>query len=54
MDVTLRLDALAEGRLSAVKAREGDFFDRKVRLGSVEEVDDEVLGLLAKALHQNS
>ena len=54
MDVALRLDAPAEGRLSAVKVRAGDFFDRKVRLTSVEEVDDEVLGILAKALHQNS
>lgn len=54
VDVALRLDAPAEGRLEAVKVREGDSFDRKVRLTSVEEVDDEVLGILATALHQNS
>ncbi|MDV8148769.1 hypothetical protein [Arthrobacter sp. B10-11] len=50
----LRLDAPPAGRLTAVKVRAGDFFDRKVRLTSVEEVDDDVLDFLAKALHQNS
>lgn len=54
VDVTLRLDAPPAGRLTAVNVRAGDFFDRKVRLTSVEEVDDDVLDLLAKALHQNS
>lgn len=54
VDVTLRLDAPPAGRLTAVKVRPGDFFDRKVRLTSVEEVDDDVLDFLAKALHQNS
>lgn len=54
VDVALRLDAPAEGRLDAVKVRPGDFFDRKVRLTSVEEVDDEVVGFLARALQQNS
>lgn len=54
VDVALRLDAPAEGRLEPVKVRAGDYFDRRVRLTSVEEVDDEVLGILAKALHQNS
>lgn len=54
VDVALRLDAPAEGRLMAVKVREGDFFDRKVRLTSVDELGDEVLGFLAEALHQNS
>lgn len=53
VDVALRLDAPAVGRLEAVKVRAADFFDRKVRLRSVEEVDEEVLGILAKALHQN-
>ena len=51
---TLRLDAPADGRLTAVKVRDGDFFDRKVRLTSVDEVDDGALGILAQALHQNS
>lgn len=54
VDVALRLDAPAEGRLEAVKVREGDFFDRRVRLKSVDDVDDELLGYLAKALDQNS
>lgn len=54
VDVTLRLDAPPAGRLTAVKVRPGDFFDRKVHLTSVEEVDDDVLDFLAKALHQNS
>jgi hypothetical protein len=54
VDITLRLDAPAEGRLSAVKVRDGDSFGRKVRLASVEDVDDAVLGFLAEALHQNS
>lgn len=54
VDVALRLDAPAEGRLEPVKVRAGEFFDRRVRLTSVEEVDDEVLGILAKALHRNS
>jgi hypothetical protein len=34
--------------------RDGDSFGRKVRLASVEDVDDAVLGFLAEALHQNS
>ena len=54
VDLTLRLDAPADGRLTAVKVRDGDFFDRKVRLTSVDEVDDGVLGIRAQALHQNS
>ncbi|MEV4954401.1 hypothetical protein MRBLAR21_004140 [Paenarthrobacter nitroguajacolicus] len=54
VDIALRLDAPAEGRLEAVKVREGDFFDRRVRLKSIDDVDDELLGYLAKALDQNS
>ena len=54
VDLTLRLDAPPAGRLTAVKVRAGDFFDREVRLTSVEEVDDDVLDFLAKALHHNS
>lgn len=53
VDVALRLDAPAEGRLEAVKVREGDYFDRRVRLKSMDDVDDELLGYLAKALDQN-
>ena len=54
VDIALRLDAPAEGRLEAVKVREGDFFDRRVRLKSIDDVDDELLGYLATALDQNS
>ncbi len=54
VDVALRLDAPAAGRLEAVKVREGDFFDRRVRLQSLDGVDDELLGYLAQALEQNS
>ena len=39
VDLTLRLEAPAEGRLSAVKVRDGDFLDRKVRLTSAGDVD---------------
>lgn len=53
VDVALRLDAPAEGRLETVKVREGDVFARRIRLKSVDEVDDEVLALMAKALEQN-
>ncbi|MET3367570.1 UNVERIFIED_CONTAM: hypothetical protein ABIE34_000796 [Jeotgalibacillus campisalis] len=54
VDIALRLDAPCKGRLEAVKVREGDFFDRRVRLKKIDDVDDEVLGYLAKALDQNS
>jgi hypothetical protein len=52
--VTLRLDAAAGGRLDALKARSDDPFDRRVRLTSVDQVDDELLEILAKALDQNT
>lgn len=54
VDVALRLDAPAEDRLEAVSVRKGDFFDRRIRLKSADDVDDELLGYLARALHQNS
>ncbi|MDQ0867141.1 hypothetical protein [Arthrobacter globiformis] len=41
-------------RLKAVKVREGDFFDRKVRLTSEDQVDQEFLDFLETALEQNS
>ncbi|MFJ5956964.1 DUF5655 domain-containing protein [Paenarthrobacter sp. NPDC092416] len=53
VDVALRVDAPAEGRLEAVKVREGDFFHRRVRLRSIDDVDDELLAYLATALDQN-
>ena len=54
VDVTLRIEAPIGGRLEEVKVRGGDFFDRKVRLTSVEQVDQEFLDLLETALEQNS
>ena len=54
VDVALRLDAAAGGRLDALKARSDDPFDRRVRLTSVDQVDDELLEILAKALEQNT
>ena len=54
VDVTLRLEAAVGERLKAVKVREGDFFDRKVRLTSEDQVDQEFLDFLETALEQNS
>ena len=54
VDVTLRIDAPAQGRLVAVKVRAGDFFTRRIRLRSAAEIDDDALTFLAQALHQNS
>ncbi|OFI36876.1 hypothetical protein BIU82_12310 [Arthrobacter sp. SW1] len=54
VDVLLRLAVEPGGRVEAVKVRAGDFFDRKVRLKSVDEVDEELLGLLERALAENS
>lgn len=51
---TLRLDAAAGGRLEALKARADDPFDRRVRLTSVDQVDEELLEILARALDQNT
>lgn len=54
VDVTLRLDAPAERRIETVKARADDPFTRRVRLTSADQVDDELLDILAVALEQNS
>jgi hypothetical protein len=54
VDVTLRFEAPIGERLKAVKVREGDFFDRKVRLTSEAQVDQEVLDFLETAHEQNS
>lgn len=54
VDVTLRLDAPAEGRVEAVRTRADDPFTRKVRLTSVDQVNDEMLDILVTALEQNS
>lgn len=53
VDVTLRLDAPAQGRLEAVKARADDPFTRRLRLKTASEVDDEALAILQSALEQN-
>jgi hypothetical protein len=54
VDVTLRLDAPAEGRLETARTRSDDPFTRRVRLTSADQVDDELYGILAVALKQNS
>jgi hypothetical protein len=54
VDVALRLDAPAEGRVDALKARADDPFDRRVRLTAAEQVDGELLDILALALDQNT
>jgi hypothetical protein len=54
VDVALRLAAPAEGRLEAVKTRADDPFGRRVRLTSTDQVDDELLDILARALDQNT
>ncbi|WP_426228318.1 DUF5655 domain-containing protein [Pseudarthrobacter sp. DSP2-3-2b1] len=54
VDVTLRLDAAAQGRLEALKTRADDAFGRRVRLTSLDQVDGELLDILAQALDQNT
>lgn len=54
VDLTMRLDAAAEDRLEAVRARADDPFTRRIRLGSADDVDNYVLSTLETALAQNS
>ncbi len=54
VDVALRIDIPAGGRLEAVKAPSGDPFDRRVRITTADGVDAGLLDILAAALHQNS
>jgi hypothetical protein len=54
VDVALRLDAPAEGRLEKVRTWPDDPFTLRVLLVSPEQVDDELLGILATALDQNT
>jgi hypothetical protein len=54
VDVTLRLDAPAAGRLERVRTRPDDPFSLRVRLVSPGQVDDDLLEILAAALEQNS
>ncbi|HET7783648.1 MULTISPECIES: DUF5655 domain-containing protein [unclassified Pseudarthrobacter] len=53
VDVTLRLDGPAEGRIEAARTRADDPFTRKVRLTSVDQVDEDLLDILVTALQQN-
>ncbi|MFY9633242.1 MAG: DUF5655 domain-containing protein, partial [Cellulosimicrobium cellulans] len=54
VDVALRLDAPAGGRVEALKTRADDPFGCRVRLTSVDQVDGELLDILARALDQNT
>ncbi|MFJ6079402.1 DUF5655 domain-containing protein [Pseudarthrobacter sp. NPDC092419] len=54
VDVNLRLDATVGGRLERVRTRADDPFTLRVRLTSPDQVDDELLAVLAEALAQNS
>lgn len=54
VDVTLRLDARADGRIETSRTRADDPFTRRVRLTSPDQVDNELLDILAAALEQNS
>ncbi|CAI3804700.1 DUF5655 domain-containing protein [Pseudarthrobacter sp. MM222] len=54
VDVTLRIDAPAEGGLEAVKVRAGDVFTRRIRLRADTPVKPDVLAFLTQALDQNS
>jgi len=53
VDVTLRLDAPADGPLEAVNVRAGDYFARRLRLRAGIPVNEEVLAFLTRALDQN-
>lgn len=54
VDVALRLDAAPEGRLEKARTRPDDPFTLRVRLTAPDQVDEELLGILAEALQQNS
>jgi hypothetical protein len=54
VDVAMRLDSSAEGRVEALKARADDPFSRRVRLTAAAQVDEELLDILARALDQNT
>lgn len=48
------LDAAVQARVEALKTRADDPFNRRVRLTSVDQVDEELLEILAHTLEQNS
>ncbi|ALV46946.1 hypothetical protein MB46_17130 [Arthrobacter alpinus] len=54
VDIFLRLDAPAVGRLEIVKVRAGDPFQRKVRLREVGDVDASLAEILLRAYAANS
>jgi hypothetical protein len=53
LDLTLRLDIPAGGRVDAIRVRADDPFDRRVRLTGADQVDEDLLDVLAAALDQN-
>ncbi|WP_259678220.1 DUF5655 domain-containing protein [Arthrobacter oryzae] len=53
VDVALRINVPAGGRLEAVKVRAGDSFDRRIRITSTDEVDAGLLNFLSAALEGN-
>lgn len=54
VDLTLRLDIPTGGRVDAIRVRADDPFDRRVRLTAADQVDEDILDVLATALVQNS
>lgn len=54
VDLTLRLDIPAGGRVDPIRVRADDPFDRRVRLTAADQVDEDMLDILATALVQNS
>jgi hypothetical protein len=53
VDLTLRLDIPAGGPVDAIRVRADDPFDRRVRLTAADQVDEDLLDVLAAALDQN-
>ena len=53
VDLTLRRDIPADGRVDAIRVRADDPFDRRVRLTAADQVDEDLLDVLAAALDQN-
>ncbi|MGO4385026.1 DUF5655 domain-containing protein [Specibacter sp. RAF43] len=54
VDIFLRLDEPARGRLEAVKTRAQDPFTRKIRLRGPAELDAEAAGILLRAYRANT
>ena len=54
VDVNIRWDGPAQGRLEPIRVRRGDPFTCRVRLRSAEDADDEFFAILTTSLEQNS